>query len=83
MVVGVQFDPRFAAVDFFGDDAAFGEDGVNLVDVNIEREIRNVDSCVLALAWFGCGFGFLGDEAATYFLQEAHTISLDTASSLK
>ena len=76
LVVSVQFDARFAAVDFFGDDAAFGEDGMDLVDVDIEGEIGDVESCVLALAWFQCGFGFLGDEAAAYFLQEAHTHQL-------
>ena len=56
---------------------------MDLVDIDIEGEIGDVDSCVLALTRFGCGFGFLGDEAAAYFLEEAHTISLDAMSSLK
>ena len=56
---------------------------MDLVDIDIEGEIGDVDRCVLALAWFRCRFGFLGDDAATYFLREAHTISLDAMSSLK
>ena len=56
---------------------------MDLVGIDIEGEIGDVDRCVLALARFRCGFGFLCDEAAAYFLQEAHTISLDAMSSLK
>jgi len=78
LIIGVELDTWLASIDLLSNDAAAREDPVNFLLINVRREIRNVDSCVLALAGFGCRFRFLGDQTATFFLTIAGHFSPDT-----
>lgn len=65
IVVRVELDARFASVDFFGDDAAAGEDVGDFLDGDVEGEVGYVDGRVLALAGLGGGFRLFGGIGST------------------
>lgn len=79
LVVGVELDTGFASINLFCDDTTLGKDGLDFLDIGIGGKVGDVDSCILALARFGCWFDlFGGDETATLFLGKV-VISVPTA----
>ncbi len=64
-VVGVEFYPRFAAINFFGYDAAAREDGLEFGSGGGKGKGGYVDGGVFALTGLGSGFGFLCCSSAT------------------
>lgn len=65
LVVGVEFDAWLTPVDFFGNDAAAGEDVGDLLNGDVEGKVDYVDCGVFALAGFSAGLSFLGCVGST------------------